>query len=62
MDGLGSQTKDTSVHSLDNRNSIKVFEMKDNMISAAHKKTNLLACISLTDIQRLELERIFAVF
>lgn len=38
LDGHGGQVKDTGVHSLDNRNSIKVFEMKNNMISAAHKK------------------------
>lgn len=36
LDGLGSQAKDTGVHSLDSGNSIKVFEMKNNMISAAH--------------------------
>ena len=45
LGGLGSQAKDTGVHSLDNRNSIKVFGMKNNMISAAHthKRTNLRA-------------------
>lgn len=36
LDGLGSQAKDTGVHSLDSGNSIKVFEMKNNVISAAH--------------------------